>query len=295
VIAQVYGKRGPSALHRYDPRAKFVLLLAFLLVFFLPIRVGHLALYLGAVVAVTAVFLGLANAFRPVRLILPILILVLLLTPPFHREGTTLISIRGLTILTLPGLTLALRLIIRFTGITVIFYLFVGTTDPDTLILAFRWFRLPFTMSLVLSIALEYIPTIRSIYDQVQDAHRLRLAGAQSLSPPAPGGEGRSSRTLNEKVNGKKRAGRKGLIKRLIDSVPILTSVLILSVRRIPTLAMALECRGVGRRNRRSSYHRLKSGRPLLGDGAIAALIAGGLAASLVLFPDEWTLLSALQ
>jgi energy-coupling factor transport system permease protein len=268
VIAQVYGKRGASALHHYDPRTKAALLLAFLVLFFLPIPVWHLGAYLAVVLVVSGIFIGLPNTLRPIRLILPILILVLLLTPPFHRQGAALLAIRGFTVLSVSGLLLALRLIVRFSGITLAFYLFIGTTDPDELILAFRWFRLPYSVSLVLSLALGYIPTIRTLYDQVREAHQLRLAGE---------GEG------FESAGARPRAG--ALFKRLREAVPILTSVLIVSVRRIPTLAMALECRGVGRKNPRTSYHTLKSGGAFLRDGTIAAAGIAVLVVPFLLFP----------
>jgi len=275
VITQVYGKQGASVFHRYDPRAKIALLLAFLALFFLPIPVGQLGVYLAAILLVTGVFLGILNTLRPIRLILPILILVVLLTPPFHRYGPVLISIRGFAILSVPGLLETIRLIMRFTGITVIFYLFLGTTEQDDLILAFRWFGLPFTLSLILGIALEYIPTILMLYNQVQDAHRLRRAGTGAFpeAVPEPGQDRTSGRGEN-----------KGLFRRLADAIPVLTSVIVLSVRRIPTLAMALECRGIGRKNRRGSYRSLKSGRSLLFDGAIALVVVAALAGSIVLF-----------
>ena len=278
MITQVYGKKGPSAFHRYDPRAKIVLLLAFLSLFFLPIPVGRLGAYLAVVLLVTGVFLGILNILRPIRLILPILILVVLLTPPFHRYGPVLVSIRGFSLLSVPGLMETLRLIVRFTGITVLFYLFLGTTDQENLILAFRWFGLPFTFSLILGIALEYIPTILILYSQVQDAHRLRRADAEPVSEQAhpagrtPAGGGRS------------RGEAKGLFRRLAGAIPVLTSVIVLSVRRIPTLAMALETRGVGRKNRRGSYRSLKSGRSLLIDGMIALAVVAALSGSVVLF-----------
>jgi energy-coupling factor transport system permease protein len=249
-------------LHRYDPRAKSLFLFAFLVLFFLPIRVAHLGAYLVLLVVLGGVFLGPSNTLRPIRMIAPILILVLLLTPPFYRQGPALITLRGFTILSTTGLFLALRLILRFTGITFVFYLFIGTTDPDELVLAFRWFRLPYTVSLVLSLALAYIPTIRTLYDQVRDAHRLRLAGGERVD-----GEGR------------------GPVKRLREAIPVLTSVLILSVRRIPTLAMALECRGVGSKIRRTTFHKLKSGKAALLEGAIAAAGVALLSASALLFP----------
>jgi energy-coupling factor transport system permease protein len=277
LIPTVYGKRGLSAVHCFDPRGKIVLLVVFLVTFFLPLRIEHLGMHLAAVAVLTVIFLGIGNVLRPLRLILPILVLVLILTPPFHREGPVLFSIRSVPILTVFGLVEALRLIFRFTGITLIFYLFMGTTDPDSLVLAFRWLRLPFSVSMVLSIALEYIPTIRIIYDQVRDAHRLRLAG-ETMEARQAANSGRT----REKGKSKPR-GKRG--HRLAESIPILTSVLILSVRRIPTLAMALECRGVGRKNRRSSFHSLKTGTPMIRDGMITALIAATVVFSIVLFP----------
>jgi energy-coupling factor transport system permease protein len=277
LITPVYGKRGQSAVHRFDPRGKIILLVVFLITFFLPLRIEHLGINLAILAALTVIFLGIGNALRPLRLILPILILVLVLTPPFHRAGPVLFSIRGVSILTVSGLLEALRLIVRFTGITLLFYLFMGTTDPDSLILTFRWFRLPFAVSMVLSIALEYIPTIRRIYNQVRDAHRLRLAGEAVEAQPATTADRTRRKVLN------KHRGRRG--HRLAETIPILTSVLILSVRRIPTLAMALECRGVGRKNRRSSFNSLKTGASIIRDGMITALITAAVVVSLVLFP----------
>jgi len=70
----------------------------------------------------------------------------------------------------------------------------------------------------------------------------------------------------------------------MASRLPVLTSVLILSVRRIPLLAMALETRGLGLRGRRSSYRCLKHGPGLLVDGAVLAGLTGVLAASVLLF-----------
>jgi energy-coupling factor transport system permease protein len=277
LIIPVYAERGQSAIHRFDPRGKILLLVIILVTFFLPLRIEHLGIHLAAVAALAVTFLGIRNTLRPLRLILPILVLVLILTPPFHREGHVLFSIGNHPILTVAGLLEACRLILRFTGITLIFYLFMGTTDADSLVLAFRWFRLPFSISMVLSIALEYIPTIGRIYDQVRDAHRLRLAG-QAAEANQQIGSSRTRKKRKEQPSGRK-------AHRLAESIPILTSVLILSVRRIPTLAMALECRGVGRKNRRSSFHSLKTGPSMIRDGMITALIAAGIVASVVLFP----------
>jgi hypothetical protein len=47
---------------------------------------------------------------------------------------------------------------------------------------------------------------------------------------------------------------------------------------------MALECRGVGRENRRTSFHTLKEPRAFLADGAIAVAGVALLIGTAVLF-----------
>jgi energy-coupling factor transport system permease protein len=233
-------------------------------VFFLPLRLAHLGAYLAASVLLIGISLGVGELWRPIRTILPILVLVLVLTPPFHREGNPLIG--EFRLLTDQGLEEAIRLLMRFTGITLLFFAYLRTTDPDRLVLSLRWFGLPFGAALVISIAFQYIPNFRVLYDQVRDAHRLRQAAA---IPGAAAGASRPS----------------GLFRRLGRSIPALTSVLILSVRRIPVLAMALESRGVGRGNRRTAYRSLPSGRALALSGLLALGIEAVVLASVLLFP----------
>jgi len=263
MIATLYRPEG-SLLHRFDSRVKLVNLLTLVVIFFLPLRLAHLAAYLAAAVALVVAVLGAGELWRPVRTILPILLLVLVLTPPFHREGTALIG--GFPLLTDLGLQEALRLVIRFTGITLLFFAYLRTTDPERLVLSLRWFGLPFGAALVISIAFQYIPNFKILYDQVRDAHRLRQAAG-----PDGGRAGRPRRT--------------GVFRRLGHSVPVLTSVLILSVRRIPVLAMVLESRGVGRANRRSTYHPLPSGRAFVCSAALGLGVEALLLATVLLFP----------
>jgi energy-coupling factor transport system permease protein len=262
VITALY-RREESVLHRLDPRIKLLNVLTLVVLFFLPLRPLHLGAYLAATTVLVAVVLGARELWRPVRVILPILVLVVVLTPPFHRGGATLVAIGNFPLVTEHGLREALRLAIRFTGITMVFYAYLRTTDPEQLVLSFRWFGLPFGAALVVNIALQYVPNIKVLYDQVQDAHRLRQ--------PAPKNGGAHSR-----------GRRRGVFRRLAFSIPALTSVLILSVRRIPVLAMVLEIRGVGRSNRRTTYRALPSGglaarSALVGLGVEAILIASAL------------------
>ncbi len=276
MIISFYDPSRRSLIHRFDPRAKIVLVLLYLVIFFLPLRILHLCPYLVLIALLTVLSLGPAATLRPLRLIFPILLLVLFLTPPFIRQGPALLSIRGFTLVTRAGLLEAGRLIVRFTGISLLFYLFLGTTAPDSLVLALRWFGLPFGVAMVLSVALEYIPYFSALYDRVKEAHSLRFP---SLNLTADCGASRSGETAP------KQKPRRTLRARLRENLPIFTSVVILSVRRIPTLAMVLESRGVGRRNPRTSLHSLKPGRSMLYDALIAVTAAAALLLSVLLFP----------
>jgi energy-coupling factor transport system permease protein len=249
---------GRSPLHRFDPRCKLPLALLFAVLFFLPLRLPLLAAYLGVMSLAIWLFLGLRELLRPLRTIAPLLLLVLLLTPPFRRGGQVYLSLGGFPLLSAVGLREAALLAMRLTGITFTFFALLRSTEPADLILALRAFGLPFTAGLALSVALQYVPGLKVLYEQVQDAHRLRRA--ENSAPAAKG------------------------LKAARALIPQLTSVLILSIRRIPVLAMALELRGVGLGTRRTSLRRLPGGRPLATSIAAAALLGGLAAAAALLF-----------
>ena len=245
---------GSSAVHLFDPRAKLISLLAFVIALFLPVRVVAFAPYIAALCGLIVLSLRFRELALPILTILPILILVLLLTPPFHRTGTVLIRFFGWTYLTTGGLTEAMRMICRFSGITLAFFLYFRTTDLDSFILALRWFGLPFRAALVATLAFRYIPFMFDLYGNIVDAHKLRL--------PA---------------ESKPRRG----FGRLVELMPVLTSVLIQAVKSIPTLSMALEMRGIGRSETRTSLREMKKGANLLihfvAAAALVALIYGPL------------------
>jgi len=249
---------GRSALHSFDPRCKLALAVLFTVLFFLPLRLPLLAAYLGAVCLAIGLFLGFRELLRPLRTIAPLLLLVLLLTPPFHRGGQVYLRLGGFPLLSAEGMREAVFLALRLAGITFTFFALLRSTDPADLILALRAFGLPFAAGLVVSVALQYMPGLKSLYEQVQDAHRLRRA---EDSPPAAKGL-KAARAL----------------------IPQLTSVLILSIRRIPTLAMALELRGVGLKTRRSSLRKLPGGRLLTISVLVGVLLGGMAVAAAILF-----------
>ena len=87
-------------------------------------------------------------------------------------------------------------------------------------------------MALVLSLSLRLIPTISETFIEIKDSQRLRM--------PNPGEE----------------EARK---KKITSLLPTLTSVLVVSIKGIASTSEALELRGYGRKNKRTSYRSLKS------------------------------------
>ncbi len=250
---------GRSVLHRLDPRVKAPLVLCLLVLFFLPLPLWNTAAYLGFLVLLLLFALGPKELGRPLAAVLPILVLVAVLTPPFHPAGRVYLKAGGLILLSAAGLLEAARLMVRFAGVTLLFYAYLRCTEPNRLILSWRWYGLPFPAALVIGTSLQFIPHLYGLYQAAQDAHRLRLA---------------------ERAGG----GRAGFLGGLRGRVPVLTSVLIQAVRAIPALAMALESRGLGRSEKRTEYLRLKPLRLLAREAAAGAAVMAALVAPAIVF-----------
>ena len=242
-------KPGNSVLHRLDPRPKLILLVATTVVFFLPIPPLYLTPYVALLSLLTILCLGPRQVATPILGILPILMMVTILTPLFHRAGEPIVFLLRMPVLTTQGLRETGRMILRFTGVTFAFFLYLRTTEINNLVLTLRWFRLPFSASLVVTLALRYVPYMVQVYSNIVDAHRLRS-----------GTPGKNERGWS-------------FFSRIRRVLPVLTSVLIYAIKGIPMLSMALESRGVGRRNPRTIYVQLKRGMSLTVDFSIALIV----------------------
>jgi energy-coupling factor transport system permease protein len=236
---------GTSFLHRFDPRAKLILLVPITAGFLLPAPLAVSAAFAALIAVVIALAFGTAELGVPLRSILPVLILIALLTPPFHPQGRVFLRVFSFPLVTSEGLRVTGVMLLRFAGISLTFFAAFRSIALDDLMLALRWFGIPFPACLVVIIAFRSLPSLSLTYRSVQDAHRLRAA--------APSTDSRRGRG------------------RLAGVLPILTSVLIQSVKGIPILAMVLESRGFGRANPRSSLSELKGGRALTLDLVLCA------------------------
>ena len=177
---------------------------------------------------------GLKNVLQPIKVIMPLILLIMLLTPFFHPEGRIILQTGNLIILTNTGIHETLLLVGRFLGVTLLFFVFLRTTRIDDFILALRYYGLSYKNAVVITITVRYIPYLMSVYVNTVDAHKLRL-------------------TVNTKL-----PGRWNFAARFKNILSVLTSVLIQAVKGIPVLAMALETRGFGRKTKHGCLRRMK-------------------------------------
>ncbi|MGM0431518.1 MAG: energy-coupling factor transporter transmembrane component T family protein [Spirochaetota bacterium] len=153
---------GTTVLHRFDPRVKLLTAFVFSIYTFLPIPFVWLLVLFACLMLLTSWTLGIREAVAPARSMWPLLIMIVLLTPPFYREDPLLIT----------GV-----LLFRILTITTLFYQLFRTTPMARILAALRWFGLPYQAALVVTISMRYIPYLAGIYHQIQDAHRLRGGG----------------------------------------------------------------------------------------------------------------------
>ncbi len=225
MLSETYLKKN-SFLHKTDPRIKLIFLLFLSIFFFLPLN--NVKYYSVVFLIFTAGILtiGFKEIIKPLKAIFPLIFMIILLTPPFHPDGKVYIILFNYPLVTDKGIYESFYLIGRFSGLTLLFYLFLRTTKVEDFTLSLRFFGLPYKAALIISLTLRYLPYAASIYENTADAHKMRLTNC--------------SKTVS-KWNFPAR------FKKLLS---ILASILIQSVKSIPNLAMVLETRGIGRKNK---------------------------------------------
>ena len=248
MLSETYLKKD-SFLHRFDPRIKLFFLL-FLSIFFflrLPGIKYCSVIFLVLLTGITAI--GFKEIIKPIKTIFPLLFMIILFTPLFYPDGKIYLMFFNYPFLTEKGLYEAFSLIGRFSGLTLIFYLFLKTTKIEDFTLSLRFFRLPYKAALIISLTFRYLPYAASVYENTTDAHKMRLTNYSETIP---------------KWNFPLR------FKKLLT---ILASVLIQSVKSIPNLAMVLETRGIGRNNKPGKIKKMDSIKKLWGQVILSFFI----------------------
>ena len=246
---------GNSFVHRLDPRTKLVMLVVYIVALFTAsnwISYGLCFAFLALTIAISTI--PLKSIVRGMKPLVFILIFTGLLNLFFTAGETVLVRIWVITI-TLEGAVRAFFMVIRILMLITATFLLTYTTSPialtdglESLLSPLKVLHVPVhELSMMMCIALRFIPTLIEETDKIMSAQKARGADFESGS----------------------------LLDRVKALVPILVPLFISAFRRADELATAMECRcyqgGDGRT-------KMKILRFHLGDfqafGAGAALIA---------------------
>ena len=212
---------GSSLVHRFDPRLKLVLTIAYIILLFAasnPLGLTLSILFLVAMYAVAKIpFKLILKSLKP---ILPIILFTAVLNLFFvSGEGDPLVQFRIYAEGVRYAVLMAVRVMALIAGTSLLTY----TTSPIVLTDAIEQLLKPLgrlhfpvhELAMMMSIALRFIPTLIEETDKIMNAQKARGAMLDSG-------------TMTERI--------KAL-------VPVLIPLFISAFRRADELAMAMECR----------------------------------------------------
>ena len=249
---------GNSPIHRLDPRAKLTALICYIVALFLAewlVTYGILLAVLGAVVAVSTV--SLKSLLRGMKPVVFILVFTAVLNI-FYTPGDPLVSFWIFTI-TREGIVHAIFMVVRILMLISCTFLLTYTTSPlaltdglESLLGPLKKIRVPVhELSMMMSIALRFIPTLIEETDKIMSAQRARGADFDSGN----------------------------LIQRAKALIPLLVPLFISAFRRADELATAMECRcyhgGEGRTRMKQLHYR--PGDVVFMLGALAVAVGVGV------------------
>ena len=232
---------GKSTIHRLDPRTKLVLLVVYIVALFMAVNwisYGIMLLFLAVSIALSGVPLkAFVKGMKPLMFILAFTAILNLF---FTAGDTVLVSFWVITI-TLEGLIRAFFMLIRILMLVTGTFLLTYTTSPisltdglEALLSPLKKLHLPVhELSMMMCIALRFIPTLIEETDKIMSAQKARGVDFES---------------------GK-------LMERVRALIPILVPLFISAFRRADELATAMECRcyqgGEGRTKMKLLRYRL--------------------------------------
>lgn len=175
---------GQSFIHRMHPIAKVALLVCFsLVVFSLPSALPGGIILLGLLIAYQLTGLGMMFFWRKLRMILLFGFTMIVVQVLSVKEGY-LIGQIPLYIVTIEvwseGILGGLTMMFRFLNVIGFSYLFVSTTDPNSLAYGLMQAGLPYRYGFMLITSLRFIPVFQLELNQVRNAQMakgIELAG----------------------------------------------------------------------------------------------------------------------
>ncbi|MBR5126604.1 MAG: energy-coupling factor transporter transmembrane protein EcfT [Oscillospiraceae bacterium] len=215
---------GTSVIHRLDPRTKLILLIVYIVALFLAkswISYGLMLAFLLSVIKVSTI--PAKSIVRGMKPLVMILVFTGVLNLFFTREGRELVNLGDVVVITEGGLIRAILMMARILMLITGTFLLTYTTSPisltdglESLLNPLKKIHVPVhELSMMMCIALRFIPTLIEETDKIMSAQKARGADFEEGS----------------------------LMDRAKALIPILVPLFIGAFRRADELATAMECR----------------------------------------------------
>ena len=246
---------GNSVIHRLDPRTKLIVLVVYMVALFVAsgwVSYGVLLLFLLTVIKISAI--PGKSIVRGMKPLVMILVFTGVLNLFFNKDGRVLVDFWGITITT-GGAERAAFMLVRILMLVTATFLLTYTTSPisltdglESLMNPLKVIKVPVhELSMMMCIALRFIPTLIEETDKIMSAQKARGADFES---------------------GK-------LMERAKALIPILVPLFISAFRRADELATAMECRCYQGGEGRTKMKLLRYGRnDFQAYGAMGLLVA---------------------
>ena len=211
---------GDTLVHRLDPRTKLIFVILYIVALFTANAwPSYLLLILVTLVSMGIAHISLKNIFKGLKPMLFIIALTALLNL-FYTQGT---PVREGWIITWEGIDRAVKMMLRITLLITGTFLLTYTTSPmaltdglESLMKPLKKLKVPVhEMTLMMSMALRFIPTLIEETDKIMSAQKARGADFETGS----------------------------LTQRAKALLPILVPLFVSSFRRADELAIAMESR----------------------------------------------------
>ena len=249
---------GNSPIHRMDPRTKLLALILYIVTIFIADGLIPYVICAAGLVAVIRI------SRIPLKLIMkslkPIVIIIIFTGALniLYTPGTELFRLWIFRV-TVEGIRTAITMIVRILLLVASTSLLTYTTSPmaltdglESLLSPLKKLHVPVhEFSMMMSIALRFIPTLIEETDKIMSAQKARGADFESGN----------------------------IFQRAKALVPVLVPLFISAFRRADELACAMECRLYHGGEHRTRLHSLRYGKVDAWGGLTAALICGGVIA----------------
>ena len=250
---------GNTIVHRLDPRTKILAVILYIVALF---SADSVLTYVLAAAALALCILVSKVPFKSLtKGLKPILIIVIFTAVMnlFFTKGTAICDVWLLRHITWEGLAAAAKMMLRIVMLIMGTFLLTYTTSPialtdglESLLGFLKKIKVPVhELSMMMSIALRFIPTLIEETDKIMSAQKARGADFESGN----------------------------IFQRAKALVPVLVPLFISAFRRADELACAMECRLYHGGEHRTRLHSLRYGKVDAWGGLTAALICGGVIA----------------